>query len=172
MTETKYIAVAAVTADGKIARDKSHMSDWTSKEDKVVMRDILKKSDVVVVGNNTYKTAIKPLSKRNCIVFTRSVDEPVQENPLLLYVNPSSTDVSSLVSKKGYKTVCILGGAQTYSYMISNNLTDEIYLTVEPLLFGEGIDLFNKKTDSRLKLLDVRRLNDEGAVLLHYKTLR
>ena len=68
----KYIAIAAVTLDGKIAKNKDHVSDWTSPEDKVFMRALLDKSDVIIVGNNTYKTAIAPLSKRNCIVLSRS----------------------------------------------------------------------------------------------------
>ena len=43
------------------------MSDWTSPEDKVFMRALLAKCDVVIVGNNTYKTAIKPLSKETVL---------------------------------------------------------------------------------------------------------
>ena len=50
----KCIVIAAVTIDGKIAKGPNHMSNWTSKEDKVFMRALLAKSDVVIVGNNTY----------------------------------------------------------------------------------------------------------------------
>jgi len=38
MARPIYIAIAAVTLDGKIAKTKSHMSTWTSKEDKLFMR--------------------------------------------------------------------------------------------------------------------------------------
>ena len=61
----RCIAIAAVTIDGKIALDAHSGSAWTSREDKDFLHDMLDTSDVVVVGNNTYKAAIEPLSKRN-----------------------------------------------------------------------------------------------------------
>src|ERR1700690_3920920 len=111
MTKPKYIAIAAVTIDGKIAKGPNHMSNWTSKEDKVFMRALLAKCDVVIVGNNTYKTAIKPLSKRNCIVFTKSVTKPQSKDSNLLYVNPKKTNIKELIKQKKYSKVALLGGA-------------------------------------------------------------
>src|SRR3989338_2902841 len=69
----RSIAIAATTLDGKIALERDHFSDWTSPEDKAFMRKLLDEADVIVVGNNTYKTAEKPLSRRNCIVLTSSI---------------------------------------------------------------------------------------------------
>jgi dihydrofolate reductase len=191
MDKPKYIAIAAVTIDGKIAKGPNHMSDWTSKEDKVFMRALLDKSDVIIVGNNTYKTAIKPLSKRNCIVFTRSaskrVSDPLRRNSAvrvttktseqranskagLLYCDPKKTDIKKLTKQLNYKKIAILGGAQTYSYFLENNLLDEIYLTIEPLAFGGGINLFtNKKIGNfKFKLKNIKKLNRKGSILLKY----
>lgn len=178
----KYIAIAAITLDGKIAKHKSHMSDWTSPEDKLFMRALLDKCDVIVVGNNTYKTAIKPLSKRNCIVFSKSANQLISKSVKLLYCNPAKTDFKKLITKLKYRRIAILGGAQTYSYFLENNLLDEIYLTVEPLVFGQGISLFSPPFqggvsrragrggwNKRFKLLSVKKLNKQGSLLLHYK---
>jgi dihydrofolate reductase len=168
MSAPTYNAIVAVTIDGKIAKDKHHMSDWTSKEDKEFMRAELKKSDVIVIGNNTYKTATGPLSKRNCIVFTRSVENTKQEHENLLYCNPANTSIEKLIKEKGYKTIAILGGAATYSYFLEKNLIDNLYLTIEPLIFGDGIGLFNAPHKARMKFITMKQLNLEGAVLLHY----
>ena len=81
----RCIAIAAATIDGKIALDSGHFSDWTSKEDKDFLHEMLDKSDAVVVGNNTYKTAIGPPSKRNCIVFTASVATSERKSDKLTY---------------------------------------------------------------------------------------
>lgn len=81
------IAIAAVTIDGKIARHAGHFTDWTSPEDKTFLRSLLDKSDVVIVGNNTYKTAEGPLSKRNCIVFTRAVRDTERRSDNMFYYN-------------------------------------------------------------------------------------
>lgn len=167
----KYIAIAAVTLDGKIAKNSKHMSDWTSKEDKVFMRALLAKSDVVIVGNNTYKTAIKPLSKRNCLVISRSANQLISKSANLEYVKPKAADVKKIVKQKKYRNIAILGGAQTYSFCLQNNLLDELYLTIEPLVFGSGINLFadGKNLEKYFKLVSVKKLNKRGSLLLRYK---
>jgi dihydrofolate reductase len=206
----KYIAIAAITLDGKIAKGPNHPSDWTSKEDKRFMRGLLDKSDVVIVGNNTYKTAIKPLSRRNCIVLARSVNSPPARGGVprlqsgrgggrqnLTYINPQKSDIKKLIRARKYKTVAILGGAQTYTYCLQNNMLDELYLTIEPLVFGRGIDLFSpipsspgeermpdspaialaaaggqvRSKSRKFKLLSIKKLNAQGSLLLRYKKL-
>ncbi|MDR3642817.1 MAG: dihydrofolate reductase family protein [Candidatus Doudnabacteria bacterium] len=169
MIKPRYIAIAAITLDGKIARNKSHMSDWTSKEDKIFMRALLDKCDAIIVGNNTYKTAIGPLSKRNCIVISRSADSG-QRTVNLVYCKPNKTELSKLLKPKSYKLIAILGGAQTYSFCLKNNLLDELYLTVEPVVFGQGISLFadDNHLNKKFKLISEKKLNKRGSLLLHY----
>src|ERR1035437_4679109 len=130
MIKPTYIAIAAITLDGKIAKGPNHMSDWTSKEDKVFMRALLDKCDCIIVGNNTYKTAIKPLSKRNCIVISRTAEpSPLMRGDVarrvterLIYINPQITNLKKLIVLKKYKKIAVLGGAQTYTYCLQNNL--------------------------------------------------
>lgn len=171
MIKPTYSAIAAVTIDGKIALSSKHNSTWTSKEDKDFLHKILDKSDVVIVGNNTYKAAKKPLSKRNCIVFTSKIKDLKQANSNLLFVNPKKVKIEKVVNAYGYKKIALLGGAQTYTYFLKNNLLDEIYLTIEPLVFTTGINLFSgQKTFQKLfTLLSVKKLNKKGSILLRYK---
>ena len=165
----KFIAIAAVTIDGKIARNSNHPSDWTSPEDKAFLHAELDRCDVTVVGNKTYKLAQKPLSKRNCIVFTRSIDRTRQQNDKLIYINPKGKNIQKFIEEKGYRRICILGGAQVYNYFLEHNLIDEIYLTIEPVIFGKGISLFDKKVKNvDYKLKSVKKLNNMGTVLLRY----
>ncbi len=165
----RCIAIAATTMDGKIALDAGHFSDWTSPEDKDFLHKMLDESDVVVVGNNTYKTAIEPLSKRNCIVLTSSVATTERKSDNLLLWNPTTTTFTAVAGI--YKTPAILGGAQTYSYFLQNGLLDELYLTIEPLVFGRGISLFDHVAGDpvRLKLASIKNLNENGTILLHYR---
>lgn len=178
---SKYLAIAAVTIDGKIAKGKNHMSDWTSKEDKIFMRALLDKCDVVIVGNNTYKTAIKPLSKRNCLVLSKSIPASPRRmtglrrtsssSPKLQYIDPTKTSIKKLIREKKYKLIAILGGAQTYAYCLEKNLLDELYLTIEPIVFGKGINLFDnpKFLNKKFKLVSIKTLNKKGSILLCYK---
>ncbi len=164
----RCIAIAAVTIDGKIALDAHSGSSWTSLEDKEFLHQILDTSDVVVVGNNTYKAAIEPLSKRNCIVFTGSVSTNERKSDNLTYCNPASADCLPLMQQ--YETVAVLGGAKTYTYFLDNDLLDEIYLTIEPIIFGHGLNMFESEQniDSHFRLESTKQLNEKGSVLLHY----
>lgn len=170
MARTEYLAIAAVSLDGRIGAHEKHFSDWTSKEDKKFMRALLEKCNVIIVGNSTYKTAIVPLSKRNCIVLTRSVKKQKQEAPNLLYLNPKGANVKTAIKKAGYRKVAVLGGAQTYAYCLEHKLLTDLYLTIEPVIFGAGIPLFAGKYKLRkTKVVSVRTLNRKGTVLIHAK---
>ena len=166
----KYIAIAAVTIDGKIAKHSSHETDWTSREDKDFLHAKLDECDLVIVGRKTYDLARKPLGIRNCLVFTREVKDEKVTGSKLTYCNPAAFDFQMYVQKKGYKKIAILGGKEIYSYFLAHDLLDEMYLTVEPIIFGSGLNLFDTNTKSmNYKLKSIKRLNQEGALLLHYK---
>ena len=169
----RCIAIAAVTIDGKIALDAGHFSDWTSPEDKDFLHKMLDESDVIVVGNNTYKTAIEPLAKRNCIVLTSSVATTERKNDKLLLWNPAGISYSSVLQNTAIETVAILGGTQTYTYFLENDLLDELYITIEPIIFGRGLNLFESTKDvlAKFRLESTERLNEKGSLLLHFVRL-
>jgi dihydrofolate reductase len=52
----KIILMAAITLDGKIARNEAHFVDWSSREDKKLFFATSKRAGVIILGNNTYKT--------------------------------------------------------------------------------------------------------------------
>lgn len=167
----KFIAVAAMTLDGKIAKSKDHLStDWTSEEDKIFFRKFLAECDAVLVGKNTYETAKGPLSKRNCIVLSRTADQLARESERLIFINTDKTDLKKYIASRGYQKIAILGGSQVYTYCLENGLMDELYLTVEPVVFGTGIDLFasQKSLDKTFQLVSMEKLNEQGTLLLHY----
>ncbi len=169
--KVKFLAIAAITLDGKIAKGPKHFSDWTSPEDKKFMRALLNKCGCIIVGNNTYKTAIGPLSKRNCIVLTSKVSEPVVKSETLIFVNPRLTDLRELITANKHRRIAILGGAQTYTYCLEHDMLDELYLTIEPIIFGQGLPLFASKTflDKTFRLVSIKKLNRSGSLLLRYK---
>ena len=71
---------------------------------------------------------------------------------------------------RDYNTVGIVGGAGVYQKMLDLNLMDEIYVTIEPVIFGRGREMFvgGTKTNN-LKLISNKKLNKNGTMLLHYK---
>ncbi len=171
MAKPVFFIVAVCTIDGKIARNSKHMTDWSSKEDKDFLHEKMDGADVILVGRTTFEVAKEPLSKRNCIVFTSSVKKP-EKRGNAVFLNPENSDIAAYASKMGYKKICVLGGSKTYSYLVENDLADEIFLTIEPLVFGEGINIFSREVGTKkFELLKMQKLNEHGTVLLHYRRL-
>ncbi len=135
------------------------------------MREKLKDCDAVVVGNNTFETAKTPLMKRNTIVFTSSAKDVEERHPHVWFINPSEIDIVEFCREHNFETVALLGGARTYGYFAGRNLIDDWYITIEPFLFGEGVPLTTglEYELRRFKLVEIKQLNDAGAVLLHYQ---
>jgi dihydrofolate reductase len=171
-TKTKYIAVVALSLDGKIAPEQNADSNWTSSEDKTFLHSILDKCDLIIVGRKTYEIAEKPLSKRKCIVLSGKSFGFEFKNENLTYCNPTE-DLKGYIKEKKYHSVVILGGAQTYTYCLENKMIDEIFITIEPLTFGTGLPLFDQQKPKMVKwlLLSSKQLNPAGALLLHYQRI-
>ena len=162
----KVFLIAAITADGFIAKNSDHLASWTSKEDKQFFVEKTKEAGVVVMGFNTYKTIGRPLPGRLNIVYSKTeVNIPgievTQEEPVKLIQN---------LAKRGYEQVAITGGAQIYTMFMEAGLVDTLYLTVEPVVFGYGMSLFTKKLDNRLQLQSFEKIGD-NSILLEYNVI-
>nr|AIA18242.1 Dihydrofolate reductase [uncultured bacterium] len=159
--------IAAVTADGFIARDPSQPStDWTSKEDKKHFMELTKRAGVVVMGSKTYETFRRPLKDRKNIIYSRTKKfegtESTSESPQELFTR---------LEKEGFKEVAICGGGSIYTLFLENKCVDKIYLTIENKIFGQGVKLFDKSLDVNLELVGNTKLG-ENTVLLEYNVIK
>ncbi len=161
----KTFLIAALSADGFIAKDSGHLADWTSKEDKKFFLEITKKVGVIIMGQNTYETIGKPLPDRLNIVYSYDKKyegvEVTQKNPKELLED---------LEKRGYREVVIGGGSQIYTMFMEKGLVDTLYLSVEPVIFGKGLTLFNKELDIKLELEKELKLG-EKTILLEYTVI-
>ncbi len=158
----KTFIIAAVSADGYIARDEKHAALWTGKEDKRRFVELTKRAGVVVMGSTTYTTLPRPLKERVNIVYSKSKTfegaEITQKNP---------HDLLTELKERGFKEVAICGGSHIYTMFMKAKLVDTLYLTIEPIVFGKGIRLFNEEMAAHLKLVACGQ-TESGALLLEY----
>ncbi len=159
----KTFIIAAQSADGFIAKDQKHPAYWTSREDKKRFVELTKRAGVVIMGRATFETLHKPLSDRRVIVYSRS--------PLTLD-NAEVTNLAPQVllqklEAEGVQEVAICGGSEIYTLFLQSQLVSKIYLTIEPILFGTGIAMFNTIMNVHLKLVNIEK-TDGGSVLLEY----
>jgi dihydrofolate reductase len=161
----KVFIIAAVSADGFIAKDAQHSPmNWTSKADKKRFVELTKKAGVIVMGASTYKTIGTPLKDRINIVYSKSQSfegiETTQKNPVELIQE---------LEARGIKEVAICGGSQIYTMFLKAGVVDSIYLTLEPIIFGKGMTIFNEDLKYHLKLQSAVTSESTGSILLEYK---
>lgn len=176
----KVSILAVSSLDNIIARQSDDIIDWSSPEDKAFLKEFLDQCDLCIMGRKSYEISEAFMEKRNCVVFTRNLppikDSEVSEqtSPILSYVNPEFVELDSWLAKNfsfPKKTVAILGGPDIYRYFISRGWVDDIYLTIEPLIFGKGLSWISsgdKHLDTELRLISANQLNSKGTILLHY----
>ena len=163
----KVFIVAALTADGFIARDNSVPSTaWTSKVDKKRFSELSKRAGVIIMGSVTYDTIGRALPGRLNIVYTpneRKIDgvETTKKPPAELIAD---------LEQRGIKEVAICGGSTIYTMFMKSGLVDTIYLTMEPVIFGSGVRLFKEPIDAKLELVSSERV--DNSTLLEYKVLK
>ena len=143
----KVIGIAAITIDGFIARHSLEKMTW-SKDLSLFKNQTL--NHTVIMGSNTKKTLPAELKKRQSIVVHRG-DDP-----------------KAILDKIKGEKCFIIGGGRTFS-KFSEYLT-HLYLTPHPLIFGEGIKLF-ESLDKKIKLKfekQVPVLPNEGIFQLQF----
>ena len=164
----KIIMVMAMTLDGKIAKTSNHFPNWTSKEDKKMFAKVSKEAGVVIMGDKTFFTFPSPLKDRLNVVFT------IEKNPKPMegvkWVKGEPENVLKDLESLGYKSAVLGGGSFINGMFLQHKLIDEIYITVEPKIFGDGLGLFKGDFDVNLKLIETAKINDDSLVL-KYKVL-
>ncbi|MFA6171839.1 MAG: dihydrofolate reductase family protein [Patescibacteria group bacterium] len=164
----KVILMMVITADGKIAKSSDHFPDWSSKEDKKMFRQVSKECGVIIMGDKTFFTLPSPLPGRLNVVFTLEDNPKPQEG--VKWVSGDPKKVLEELEGMGYEKVLVGGGTGVNTMFLENDLIDEIYINVEPKIFGAGLGLFNGDFNVNLELMSMEKINN-NTVSLKYKVL-
>lgn len=164
----KVSIIAAITADGFIGRDPSHHPDWTPVEDKRHYVKFTKESGVMVFGSTTFDTMGKPLPGRKTVVYTSNPSK--YDGVDIETTQASPQHLVEQLQKAGYEHITICGGAHIYSMFLESGVVTDIYLSIVPLFFGQGVSLLAESSNVSLKLVEHSMLNDD-TTLHHYKVM-
>jgi len=162
----KVFIIAAITADGFIARDSEHIADWTEKADKQLYVRLTKESGVMVMGAKTFDTIGRALPGRKTVVYT-SHPEKYEAIENVEATKESPQELIARLKNEGYKSVAICGGTKIYTLFMQAGVITDIFLTVAPVMFGTGLPLFQKQLDYTLHLKSVEKLG-ENSIAAHY----
>ena len=169
MERPKIIAIAACSIDGFIARADDELISWSSKEDKRLFAEETRKARVVIMGSRTFQTLPRPLDSRLNIILTSHTQDCTDIPGQLEFINLLPEQVAHELGRRNFQTAFVCGGARTYTEFLKMQLLDELWLTVEPVIFGKGIAIFNETVYGVAnRLIDTRQLNRD-TVHLRYQ---
>lgn len=166
----KVTLLMALTADGLIGRDATHLTDWTAVEDKKLFKTFTQKAGVVIMGSKTFDTLDRPLPGRRVIILTRKKDRATPWDNVVFTDLPPNKLLTSL-EKEGYSHVVVSGGATINALFAKQGLIDELILTYSPTIFGSGVPLFAGDVSMDLALMKVSRMGD-NLIYVHYKVIK
>jgi len=172
----KTMLLCAQSLNGFIARGESDPVNWTSGEDKKLFKRMTSQPDTaLVMGRRTYELLPPParsgevsLPGRFLAVMTRH-PERFEKHPARLFWSEGPQDLLRELQSRGFERCYIVGGTQTNTLFLQHRLLQEIYLTVEPVLFSGGLPLFSEVPDDvHLHLLETRPIYPD-AFHFHYR---
>src|SRR2546427_2603726 len=114
---------------------------------------------------NTHLKTLKRL-----IPTDSPIAKPSQSN--VVFTDKTPHEIVSILEARGHDEAVIIGGTQTLSAFVKSGTVDELYLVVEPVLFGAGLPLLRDvDAEYKMTLLDVQKLNTH-TVQLHYRLIQ
>jgi dihydrofolate reductase len=175
-----------MSIDGCIAGPNNEM-DWLIRDIKNLkyIHGIAESVDTILLGRKmtdefiSYWTAVmnkpddpmyafaKKMIEIPKVVFTKTLNKSKWMNTELAK-GDLKDEIIKLKTQNG-KDILVYGGASLDSSLIKENLIDEFYLFVNPIVMGNGKNIFKDiKEIQKLSLIE-SKVFDYGLVLLHYE---
>ena len=164
----------AASLDGYIAKpndDLSFLSIVEKDGEDYGYHDFISDIDTVIMGRKTYdwvmtNMATFPHADKETYIITRTA-RPAAGN-VSFYTGNLKALVLELKNRKG-KNIFVDGGSSIVNELLKENLISEFYISVIPVLLGEGVRLFNNgRPEQGLKLVSVKQF-EKGLVQIHYQ---
>ncbi|HBO99850.1 MAG: Bifunctional deaminase-reductase domain protein [Candidatus Uhrbacteria bacterium GW2011_GWA2_41_10] len=167
----KVILYIAITANGMIAGTDDETS-WLTKEEADSYCTIVREAGCLIVGRRTYYILTKQpefqeFKNAKLVVVSHNDVELIDSRHIVARTPQEAIEVLS-----DFPEVIVAGGGILNASFLADNLIDEMYIDIEPVVIGKGIPLFKGQDFERnLKLLGQRTLS-ENEIQLHYKVVK
>lgn len=172
----KVTMIMISSVDGKTTQgNNKNVYVWSSAEDQKYFFSEIKKNNLIVMGRETFeasKTLIKLEKGKLRIVLTRNPEKYFNQSieGQLEFSNENPLKLVERMISLGYKKILLVGGATINGLFLKQNLVDELFLTIEPKIFGSGKNLIEGKLlNTKLQLKSVKKINRTGTLLLKYR---
>ncbi len=168
MKVTMYMAISA---NGMIAKTNDNTS-WISKEEWDLYSLAVRNAGNLIVGRRTYNILTKQpefseFKDVKLVVVSKDKFKTLASNH---HIANSPKEAIKILD--GAKQVIVAGGGILNASFLDENLVDELYLDIEPVILGEGIPIFKGKNfEKNLKLLGQKKMTD-NEIQLHFEVIK
>jgi len=156
--------------NGRVAKEGGDAHSWTSPDDWDHFKGLVARHKLLVMDIDTYK-AIQPepeADRLRVVVTDRSEDVQTGVPGQLEFVSGEPQEIVKDMESKGYDKM-LLVGRRINAHFLQAGLVHEMWVTIEPVVFGGGVPLLDVRgLDLNLQLKSVEQLNSQGTLLLNY----
>ena len=177
-----------ISLDGMI----TNLERWMSYSDEMLEEayEYYKSVDSIVIGGNTYssmaeywqtaefssesaleRSVAKRINEIEKVVISRSLKDLVwKHSRQLLFTDNKSfvQEIEALKQSEG-KSISVESGVQTWKLFLYNNMFDELWLTVHPVVAVQGETLFSDLESTLPLHLKNSKVYSNGAIGLQYQ---
>jgi dihydrofolate reductase len=173
----KTILIFVSTTDGKVTKwGDSHVKLWSSHQDQDYYKKIRDESRLTVMGSNTFNAEpVSPSSNHQIIIMTGQPDKYkyLEISGQIEFTNESPIELTARFKKRGYEQMLVVGGPHIATSFLKEQLIDELWLTIEPKIFGTGGNFVtDEKLDINLRLIHYAKVNEQGTLITKYEIVK
>lgn len=161
----------AISLNGIIAKNDDDTS-WISKKEWDSYSLAVRTAGNLIVGHRTYGILTKQpeFSEFNDVKLVTVAQKDFQTLTHSHLVAYSPKEALKLLSD--FEQVVVAGGSALNASFMAENLIDEIFIDIEPIVLGQGIPLFRDKNfERKLRLVGQKKISD-NEIQLHYEVLK
>ncbi len=173
----KKILVFVSSLDGKITKwGRSPVKEWSSEEDQQYFKKTWSDSEIIVMGSSTYNVAPMKPSPENHLVIMTSTPDKYKDHEVtgqVEFTNQSPAELVAHYEKLGLKQMTVVGGSHIATSFFKAECIDEVWLTIEPKIFGTGGSFVSEeKLNINLELIEMEKVNERGTLITKYAVIK
>lgn len=121
-------------------------TDWVTSQTINDFDKLNKECGVVVMGKTTYESFGSDFPQKDCLNIVLTTDKELLNKQIdgALFTNKSPKEVIQIAEEKGFTKIFLVGGMKTNTSFLSDNIIDEIWINIHPLIIGHGKYLFDE----------------------------
>jgi len=171
----KVVLDLGISLDGCIARPDGAV-DFLFMPMDYSMGPFFATIDEAIMGRKTYEVGLKmgggSLSESKMAMYVFSHSQAPGKRGGVTFVNESPKSFVEKLRKRSGKNVWLMGGGELARDFLKEDLVDELYIGIVPVLIGEGIPLFPSGFPQREFTLLENKTFSKGLIALKYARAR